>query len=138
MLRACRRALKPGGRIAYYNIFIADDLPADIRRRVGREASNRDVYTRARQRGLLESAGFARIEEHDVTGEYLRVQRALYEANARYERALRKVQGGAVFEERQSNRRRTLLAIEAGYLRRSLLVAERPKRRKGAARPTAG
>ena len=138
MLRACRRALKPGGRIAYYNIFIADDLPVDVRRRVGRQASNRDVYTRARQRGLLQTAGFARIEEHDVTGEYRRVQRELFEANVRYERALRKVLGDAVFEERQSNRRRTLLAIEAGYLRRSLLVAERPASRKGAARRAAG
>ena len=35
----------------------------------------------------------------------------------------------AAFEERQATRRKALLDIEAGYLRRSLLVAERPTSR---------
>ena len=125
MLRACRRVVKPGGRIAYFNIFIAHDIPEDARRRIGKVAPH-GVYTRAEQQGLLRSAGFVRIRETDVTNEYLRVQRALYEANERHARSLRSVLGATQFEEGQTNRQRTLQGIEAGALRRSLFVAERP------------
>lgn len=128
MLRACRRALKPGGRIAYFNIFVAEHLPDETRRRIAK-MGNASVYSRSAQLGLLRSAGFVNIEETDVTGEYLRVQRAVYEANQRHARALRRVQGNDVFEERQRTRLRTLENIEAGTLRRSLFVAERATRR---------
>lgn len=136
MLRACWRALKPGGRIAYHNIFIAHDLPDSERRRIARRG-NPSVYSRAGQQALLRSAGFVNIEETDLSDEYLRVQRALYEANARRARELRKTQGEAQFEERQENRRRSLQAIEAGRLRRSLFVAERPSRRPWSRRSAA-
>jgi hypothetical protein len=128
VLRACRRVLKPGGRIAYFNIFIAEHLPDEARRRIAK-AGNPSVYSRSEQLGLLRSAGFVNIEATDVTDEYLRVQRAVYEANERHARALRRVQGPGVFEERQRNRSRTLENIEAGVLRRSLFVAERARRR---------
>ena len=134
MLRACRRVLKPGGRIAYFNIFIAEHLPDEARRRIAK-AGNPSVYTRSEQLGLLRSAGFVNIEATDVTDEYLRVQRAVYEANERHARALRRVQGRDVFEERQRNRLRTLEGIKAGILRRSLFVAERPGAAPATRRP---
>ena len=118
--------LKPGGRIGYFNIFITHEIPEQERRRYGRESPWR--YTRAEQQALLRSADFVRIEEQDVTDEYLRIQRALYEANERHARSLRRVQGAAQFEERQMNRRRTLEQIERGVLRRSLLLAAKPSR----------
>jgi hypothetical protein len=136
VLRACGRVLKPGGRIGYFNIFIPHEVPEMERRRLRRESPWR--YTRAEQQGLLRSAGFVRIEEQDVTDEYLRIQRALYEANARHERSLLRVQGAAQFEQRQMNRRRTLEQIERGVLRRSLLLAQKPPRspaRRGPPRP---
>ena len=129
MLRACRRVLKPGGRIAYFNIFIAEHLPDETRRRIAK-AGNPSVYSRSEQLALLRSAGFVNIEATDVTPEYLRVQRAMYEASGRHARALRRVQGRDAFEERQRNRSRTLVGIEAGVLRRSLFVAERPRRQR--------
>ncbi len=124
MLRACRRALKPGGRIAYYNIFISHGIPEDERRRL-RDAGHGERYSRAEQQTLLRSAGFVRIEEHDVTGEYLRVQRELYEANERHARGVQRAQGRREFAGRQETRRRTIREIEAGVLKRSLFVAER-------------
>ncbi len=127
MLRACRRALKPGGRIAYYNIFVNDELPADERRKIGKDTPE-GVYTRAQQRGLLSSAGFTRIQETDVTAQFLRVQRARLEANERHARSLRRALGAKAFDERQVSRERTLRAIEAGERRRSLFIAERPRR----------
>ncbi len=125
MLRACHRTLKPSGRIAYYNIFVAEELSTHERRRIAK-LGNPNVYTRAEQQSLLHSAGFVRIEEKNVTAEYLRVQRAYYEANARHARSLRRSLGKAKFEEQQASRKRTVQGIEAGVLRRSLFVAERP------------
>ncbi|MDP3766839.1 MAG: hypothetical protein Q8S13_02385, partial [Dehalococcoidia bacterium] len=89
MLRACRRTLKPGGRIGYYTIFISAELPPDERLRIGKLAPC-GVYTRAEQQALLRSAGFVDIRQTDVTDDYLRIQRALYEANARHARSLRR------------------------------------------------
>ena len=120
--------VKPGGRIAYFNIFISHEAPEEEQRRFAQ--FNPGHYTRAQQQGLLRSAGFVNIEETDVTGEYLRVQRAMYEANERHARALRRAQGNERFEERQRNRLRTLDGIGAGILRRSLFVAERAPRRE--------
>jgi len=126
VLRACRRVLKPGGRIAYFNIFISHDVPQEEQRYFAR--FNRGQYSRAEQAGLLRSAGFVRIEETDVSPEYLRVQRALYQANERHARSLRRALGAARFEEHQANRQRTLRGIETGVLRRALFFAERPAR----------
>lgn len=123
--------LKPGGRIAFHNIFITHELPDNERRRIAK-LGNPYVYSRAEQQALLASAGFVNIRETDLTDEYFRVQRALYEANDRRARSLRRTQGAAQFDERQNNRRKTLQGIEAGVLRRSLFVAERPARRRRA------
>ena len=84
--------LKPGGRIAYYNIFIAEDLPPESRRKVA-SSGWQEAYTPARQQGLLRSAGFTNIRETDVTAEYLRVAQALYDANMRRARSLRESLG---------------------------------------------
>ena len=124
MLRACRRVLRPGGRVAFFNIFISHQAPEEEQRRFARV--NPSQYSRAEQAGLLRSAGFVNIEETDVTPEYLRVQHALYQANDRHARDLRKALGAPRFEESQANRQRTLRGIEAGVLRRALFVAERP------------
>jgi hypothetical protein len=125
--------LKPGGRIAYFNIFVTDDLPERERSRVGKDLPA-GVYTRVAQRELLEAAGFAAIQETDVTREFRRTAKALFEANARHERSLRRDLGDGPFEEAQAGRLRTVRNIERGVVRRSLLVARRPPARR-AARP---
>ena len=125
MLRACGRVLRRGGRIAYYTIFVAEELPARERRRIGKDAPE-GLYTHRGQQEILKAAGFGRIRETDVTAEYLRVQRALYDANERHQRSLRRVLGDAKFDDAQSSRKVTLACIESGHYRRSLFVAERP------------
>jgi len=112
--------------MAYFNIFISHDAPKEEQRSFAR--FNPGQYSRAEQSGLLRSAGFVRIEETDVTPEYFRVQRAVYQANERHARGLRRSLGAARFEENQANRQRALRGIEAGVLRRALFVAERPAR----------
>lgn len=81
------------------------------------------VRTRGDHGTMLLSAGFAVVEEKDVTPDYLTVVRAwLREASARAD-ALRAVHGDRVFEERQRDRRLHVAAVERGLLRRSLFVA---------------
>ena len=116
--------LKPGGRIAYYNIFVSEELSPEQRRNIGK-LTPAGLYTRAQQQGLLRTAGFVPIEQTDVTDEFLRVQRALLEANERHAKSLGRALGKAQFEERQEGRRRTLRGVEAGVIRRALFVAER-------------
>ena len=116
--------LKPGGRTAYYNIFVAEGLPVHERRRAGRDAAG--AYTRAAQQALLRSAGFVNVRETDVTDEYLRVQRALIHAYESHEASLRLALGDTEFEGRLRYRRGNLASTEAGVRRRSLFAAERP------------
>ena len=127
MLRACKRLLRPAGRVAFYTIFVPSGLsPAEYRRaaRAGPSA----VTSRGREQAdLLRSAGFTGVREIDVTEAFLRATRAWYEARARYAGQLSEAEGEASFRERQRDYRLQAQAIESGLLRRALFVAERPR-----------
>ena len=125
VLRACRRLLRPGGRLGFYTIYIPPGLPEDAYRRAvlaGPEA----VVSRRDHLPLLRSAGFANISETDVTPEFLRVARTYLEARKRHADELRRSEGDAEFDRMQVERRDRVAAIEAGLLRRSLFLARRP------------
>ena len=120
--------LKPGGRLAFYNIFMAPGLSEDERQR-GLELAPGWVYSPVGERAMLRSAGFARIKEIDVTDEFLRTEGAVLEGRERYAEGLRTLEGAAEFSRRQLARKMRIEAIEADLVRRSLFVAERPSRR---------
>jgi hypothetical protein len=123
VLRACRRVLRPHGRVAFYTIYIPPGLSeADYRRAV---VDGPPAPTLRRHDEMLRAAGFDRIEETDVTNECARVRRALNDARDRHADALRRQEGVAEFEEAQRSKRAELLAIKDGLLRRSLFVAQR-------------
>ncbi len=127
MLRASRRALRRGGQLAFYTIFIPPDLSEAAYRRA-RELGPPAVASRRRaQPELLRSAGFARISETKLTSEFLRIARAWLEARERHAAELRQSEGESQFEQRQAEDRREAKAIDAGLLQRSLFVAERPR-----------
>jgi len=124
VLRACRRSLRPGGRIAFYTIFLAPGLsPAERHRAIN--AGPPSAFSSAEQTSLLRSAGFRRIEETDLTPEYLRVARAWYAARERHAAALIAATSEDEFRKGQAERREYIATIEAGLLRRALFVAER-------------
>ncbi len=126
MLRACRRALKPGGRIAFYTIFVAPRLSAADRRRVLALNDPPEVASRAGHSELLRTAGFVDVEETDETEHFLCTARGWYEARERHAAELLRLEGEMEFEEGQARRRAKLKVIEAGLLRRALFVAKRP------------
>ena len=123
--------LRPGGRIAFYTIVVAPGLPVASRRRAAK-AGPPQVSSPRDMGSLLGSAGFVGIEERDVTGEFRRVAQARRDANERHADGMRALQGEAEFAERQAERREQLKAIDAGLLRRCLLIAERSQARYSA------
>ena len=125
MLRACRRLLRPGGRLAFYTIFIPSGLPEAEYRRVVSLGDPPEVVSRASTSELLRSAGFVDFEEIDVTDEFLRTARGWYEAREGYASEMRELEGEAEFAESQASRKGRLEFIKTGLLRRSLFVAQR-------------
>ncbi|GAA5136790.1 hypothetical protein GCM10023320_68490 [Pseudonocardia adelaidensis] len=128
MLRANRRVLRPGGRIAFYTIAVAPGLRAEDHRRAvcfGPPA----VRTRSDYLSLLRSAGFAELDEVDVTADYLDTARRWLRHGQEFEAGLAALETPGAFADKLARRREAIAVIEAGHLRRSLLLATRPNPR---------
>ena len=124
MLRACRRALRPAGRLAFHTIELPPGLNASKRRRaisIGPPA----VALRTTYLSLLRSAGFAEMDAVDLTADYLATQRRWLAATLRHEEGLRSALGDSVVREGTERRLRTIDAIEDGLLLRTLYTATR-------------
>ncbi len=126
MLRACHRSLRPGGRLAFYTIFIASGLSDADYRRAARDGPPAVRARRTDHRDLLAAAGFTAIQEIELTDEFLHTARAWYRGRERYFAQLVAAEGEASVRERQADSRAQIRAIEAGLLRRSLFLARRP------------
>lgn len=125
MLRACRRVLRPGGRLAFFTIFIPAGLSREAYERA-LIAGPPEVHQRHDHQTLLASAGFVEASEADVTDEFLKIARRWLEARKRHAAGLREALGEPEFLRGQTESQATIAAIEAGLLRRSLFVASRP------------
>lgn len=125
MLRACYVLLKPGGRIAFTNIYIAPGVSERDYRRASRSRGPGAAERRAMTE-MLDTAGFTGITERDVTAAFRRTTRAFLETSALHEEDLRRAWGDASFEERQRDRAATLALIDEGVVRRSIFVAVKP------------
>jgi cyclopropane fatty-acyl-phospholipid synthase-like methyltransferase len=123
VLRACRRLLRPGGRLAFLTILIAPGLPARMHRQAA--AAGPSSATTPDLMELVERAGFADVRLVDVTGDYLDTARAWLAARERHRDELRPLDP-ADYDERIAKGRAAISAIEQGLLRRALGVASRP------------
>ncbi len=74
---------------------------------------------------LLNTAGFVDVDVRDDTAEYRATQLRWIAANQRHEAALRAAMGDDAYDERQTTRRATLGAIDAGLLARFRYLAAR-------------
>lgn len=125
MLRACRRVLRPGGRLAFFVIWTAPGSHGVTREEL-RGAGPEFVEAPRGYGELLADAGFDRIRERDVTAEYRRTATTWLEEADRLEGDLRAVMGDEPYEEKQAERRTNLEAIDSGILGRALLTARAP------------
>ena len=126
MLRALKRLLRPGGRIAYTTIFVTPGLDPK-RRRQAQRSGPRAAGSRSDQRQLLISAGFTDIDVVDLTIEWARAARGWIDGWAANEAELSARESPAAFAQRQRERRTQLRAIDDGLLRRALFSAARPR-----------
>jgi hypothetical protein len=108
--------------MAFVTIFVAPGLtPSEYRRAL--RSGPTYVSSRRRDHGeLLASAGFSRVEETDLTAEFLVTSRGWETERNKLAAELIAAEGEAAFEERQSDLDVQSSAIEAGLLRRSLFV----------------
>jgi hypothetical protein len=125
VLRACRRILRPGGRTAFFTIFVSPGLSKRDHRRAVR-LGPRAVASNRPQSGLVAAAGFTEVEDIDVTGEFLETARRWLRFSRQSEPALRESLGDDVVDEQLADRTDMVAGIEQGLLRRSLLVAIAP------------
>jgi hypothetical protein len=125
VLRACRRLLRPGGRIGFYTIHEPPGLSPAARRRA-RAAGPRAVATRSDHQRLLRAAGFGDITELDVTPAFAATAAAWLAETEPHVEALARLEAPGAFQQRQADRRSMLAAIRAGLLRRALLLARTP------------
>ena len=123
MLRACRRLLRPGARLAFTTIRVADGLTRR-ERRVAIEAGP-PAPTGPDGGELAQRAGFVDVESTDVTPAYLVTARAWLDARLDLRDELRPL-GPAEYDEKVDQGRLAVAEIEAGRLRRTLVVATRP------------
>ncbi len=124
VLRACRRVLRPGGRIVFQTIQPTPGLPPRLRRRANRVGPPAGAVPTSYE-SLLRTAGFGDIVAVDQTAEYRATQRHWIDAAIRYEPGLRAAIGDEAYDERRSNRQATLEAIDAGLLARFRYSARR-------------
>lgn len=73
---------------------------------------------------LLALAGFGEIDELDLTDQYQQTAAAWLHESTRAAKHLEEIYGIDEYRESQQERERTLAAIEAGVLKRSLFVAQ--------------
>jgi cyclopropane fatty-acyl-phospholipid synthase-like methyltransferase len=124
VLRACHQLLRPGGRMAFTTIHVADDLDAGRHRRAVR-AGPWQVATRRPYPELVTQAGFRDVAVIDVTEDYARTQQAWLEANESRAADVRRIISDRDFATARADRRYALAAIGEGLLRRSLVTAVR-------------
>jgi cyclopropane fatty-acyl-phospholipid synthase-like methyltransferase len=125
VLRACRRLLRPGGRMAFTTIYVPDDLEPRAHRH-GIRAGPMQVAARQPYPELVARAGFEHIVEVDVSDDYATTQRAWLEQNEAHAQAMVELMSQADFRTAQQDRRRSLDAITGGLLKRSLFSAAAP------------
>jgi len=122
VLRACRRLLRPGGRLAFFTIEVTPDLPPDLHRRA--VAAGPPTPAGPDIAGLLHRARFVDVRAEDRTSDYLATARAWLQARLRHRDEMRPVDP-ATYDNRIADGRVAIPAIEEGLLRRSLYVARR-------------
>lgn len=122
MLRACRRLLRPGGRLAFFSIFVAPDLPPAQHRLAA--GAGPDATVGPPIAGLLERARFTDVVERDLTEEYAASARAWLAARLRHRAELRPLDPES-YDQRIGRNRGAIPVIEQGLLRRALYLARR-------------
>lgn len=124
MLRECARVLHPGGLLAVLVIESAPDLSAQEEISAVELGPSR-VLAEGSLVDLLARADFKVRRCDDVTADFRAAVEAMCSTLATREADLRAAEGDAAYEEESGKKARMLEGIDAGLLRRTLVIAER-------------
>ena len=125
MLRACKRTLRAGGRIALTTIEWAPGLTR-AQKRASADAAPRAVSSRRPYPDLLASAGYVDIGFRDATDEFKATTLAWLTQSEPERERLYLADGEQAVEDRLQEWRDDLVALDRGHLRRTLYWATRP------------
>ena len=123
-LAESHRVLKPGGRLSFLVIELADGLPDSLLEEAVAFAPDY-VAAAAPYLDLVSGAGFTAIEVVDVTAEYHETLGSWLTEWDRASAELLPLVGAEEFEDRQHRRRNGLVAVEKGWIRRRRFLARR-------------
>src|SRR5207245_3669662 len=98
-----RRILVPGGRTAFFTIFVSPGLSRRDHRRAVR-LGPRAVGSNRAQSELVAAAGFVEVDEIDFTEEFLETARRSLRYSRELEPALRETLGNEVVDEQLADR----------------------------------
>lgn len=121
--------MKPGGRTAFFTIYVPNDVPRPARRRA-LGAAPKYGWARTSHTQLMRSAGFVDIDETDYTEQYHETLGGWRDHSAERSAELVELWGCQLFTERQADRRAAIEAVEAGWQRRILISATCPQLRR--------
>jgi hypothetical protein len=110
--------------MGFTSILEAPGLPPAARRRA-RAAGPRAVAMRSDHRRLLRTAGFGDVDEVDVTAAFRATAAAWLAEWESHADELARLEPPGAFEQRLRDRHAMLAAIDAGLLRRVLVLARR-------------
>jgi hypothetical protein len=110
--------------MGFTTILEAPGLAPAARRRA-RAAGPRAVAMRSDHQRLLRAAGFDEVSEVDVTAAFRATAAAWLAYSEAHADQLARLEPPGAFAQRQADRRSMLGAIDAGLLRRALVLARR-------------
>ncbi len=121
-LAACRRVIRPGGRMLFSVILISPGLsPADHRRAI--DCGPTFVVAEADYPELLDATGWEVTEQIDLTAEFMQTLRISNELDRRHRVELTKVLGADEATRRMARHRENMNGAERGWIRRHLFAA---------------
>ena len=123
VLRSCRRVARDGARMTFTTIALAPALTAD-ERRIAMESGPRFVESEEDYIALLGRSGWVLQERIDLTDAYLSSMRSELDGMKVRTDALIQVFGRDEFTRRVERQQAAVAAIDAGFVRRELFVAQ--------------
>ena len=123
VLQSCRRVARDGARMTFTTIALASDLTA-AQRRIAMESGPRFMESEQDYAALLAQAQWSLQERIDLTAAYLSSMRSELDGMKVRTDALVQVFGRDEFTRRMERQQAAVAAIEAGFVRRELFVAQ--------------
>ena len=123
VLRSCRRVARHGARMTFSTIALAPSLTT-AERRIAMESGPRFMDSKEDYVALLEQSGWSLQERIDLTATYLSCMRCELDGMKARTEALAQVFGQDEFNRRLERQQAAVSAIDAGFVRRELFVAQ--------------